>query len=143
MKKSESKIGLLKTIKEKLEMNNPKRYIDGYYQLSKKQKWLWVLGLFLMGVVFSIVRLLLNDKVSSFGVDLISCIIGSTLIEVASFALAFFFYRPYSFFNKKEERKILAKKTLVVLYQLWTVFLIVIMLAITFKIPFNNFISHF
>ena len=151
MKKSESKIGLLKTIKEKLEIDNPKRYIDGYYQLSKKQKWLWLLGLFLVGVVFACGRVfVLTDIIkSSFDVMFIVVVLGSLSFVAVSLIPALLFYhifRNSAKYSSVEDRMDLEKnpnKKAVIFYQLWTIFFIVVLISIIFGIPFKSFIPHY
>lgn len=88
---------LIKTLREKLELDNPDRYINGYYQLSKKQKKLWVGGLFLGAWVFAIVRFIVSDKEYSFDVVLITSVLCSIAIVFLSFisTLPFFAIRHF------------------------------------------------
>lgn len=131
----------LKTIKEKLEIDNPKRYVDGYYQLSKKQKQLWVLGLFLIGVIFFCIKSLFLDGHISFITKIVASFVSSLLITILSFFVAFCLFCSIRIANKITDKmqlkSILKINQSVFLYQAWTIFLILIIIAIIFKIPLH------
>jgi hypothetical protein len=137
---------ITKKIKQKLDLNNSKKYIDGYYQLSKKQQSLWVAMLFGISMVFIILRFLQMGAKSSFVVTIISMFIASFLLMIISFVPAFMWSwidgKVATSFFRSTKKQLISKNLKdnlrvrkIVFYQLWTAFLVLTIIAIFLKIP--------
>ncbi len=110
----------LLAIKKKFELN-----IDGYYQLSRKQEVLWVLGLFVIAIIFSFIMELFTVKKYRFGVPTIAYTI---CLIISSFVMA----SPWLGFC------IFTKKSKIVIYQIWTAFFVFMMIVLIFKIDLSR-----
>jgi hypothetical protein len=114
---------LLKIIKEKLEIDKKERYVDGYYQLTRKQKVWWAIGWFVLVVGFVFVSSFFDRNNS-----LLAFIIGRTLVVlVFGFTMAI----PFMFYSY------LVKKSTIFIYQIITICLILTMIGIIFKIDLS------
>jgi len=128
---------LIQKFREKLELDNPEKYVDGHYQLSSKQKICWVLGLFLVGLVVLFIKIP-NPKHHNLHIVLMGCSFFSSLILITSLIYSWLCYYPSIWcFNTKEERKKITKRTIIVLYQIWTIFLMVAIFGVIFGVNYN------
>jgi len=128
---------LIQKFREKLELDDPEKYVDGYYQLSRKQKIYWAVGLFLVGFVFIFTKVP-SDFPHPLYAFLTACVFFSSLMLVLSFIYSWLSYYPSIWLcNVKEERKKITKKTIIILYKFWTVFLIAEILCVVFIISYN------
>lgn len=127
---------IIKSIKDKLEIDNPNKYKDGYYQLSKKQKRLWISGLFFVGLMFFFIKSP-NDKYSLNIVLAGDAIFAFVILAVSFIYSSLCYYPSFYFLHTKKERKEIAEKTTIILYQIWTVCLIIMMSLIIFNINYT------
>jgi hypothetical protein len=135
---------LIKNIREKLELDNPKKYVNGYYQLSKNQKKLWVAGLFVLSVLFWGIReaLILNQKKYSPEILIAVNLFSSVAIMVLSYIATFVIVRGDRFAARLGGREPFVVG--VTKYITWTIFLLAVMAEIVFKIkmPFVGFLFY-
>ena len=145
---------LVGNIRAKLELDNPERYVNGYYQMSQNQKKLWIAGLLFLAILFFALRtLLLSSKTKyliSIDVHIIIILVSAIALVLLSYVavlliqLCVFFVRKI--LNHNSDFGDATK------YIMWTVVLMCAMIQIIFKIemPFvgillrgvNDFLNH-
>jgi len=140
---------LIQKFREKLELDNPEKYVDGHYQLSKRQKNYWVFGLLILAILFGYVRTLrvLNNSPQfsaqlSIDILVIITLLSSVAILLISYFVTFLLVRASRFSVMLSGRGPIVDD--VTKYIIWTVLLFAVMIQITFKIemPFVGFLLH-
>ena len=137
---------LVGNIRAKLELDNPERYVNGYYQMSQNQKKLWIAGLVFLAILFSGLRALFlsgkKEYLISMDVHIILVLVSSIALVLLSYAAVFLIQLSVKFANKFLNHD--PKFDEVTKYTMWTVFLICAMLQIVFKVemPFVGMLLH-
>ncbi|NBV07393.1 MAG: hypothetical protein EBS06_09220 [Proteobacteria bacterium] len=129
-------------LREKLELDNPERYANGYYQLSKMQKKVWVWGLFIASILFWCIRALVSFNQKNYSLDLVIEVIlfSSVAILLLSYYAVFLIVISIRLSKKLFNSGLNVED--VTKYILWTIFLFAIMFEIIFKVklPFVGFL---
>ncbi len=113
---------MFKRLRERMDILSKKL---SYYQLSKKQEILWILGIFLASVIFSFIMELFAGRNYPFGAFTIAYTI---LVITFSFTMALPWF-GFCFFIKKSK---------IIIYQIWTICLVLTMIGLIFKIDLSQ-----
>ncbi len=137
---------LVGNIRAKLELDNPERYVNGYYQMSQNQKKLWIAGLLFLAILFFCIRVLNvpDDKNYPVPTDMKIIIILSSSAVLLLLAYAAVFLIQLSIIFAKKLFSYDSEFDDVAKYIMWTVFLMCAMIQIVFKIemPFVGMLLH-
>ncbi len=122
----------IKRVREILEIDGSGKYINGYYQLSRRQQFIWVFGLFVIALIFSCKVWQDTEGISGYPVD----------VKIAAFmtvSIALMLLSAIPVLLPFIVMFLLRKGSLVAFYQVWTMFAIVLIIAYIFNFDASGF----